>query len=101
MVAEHDLSIEQATRAASLSRAAYYRQSVEWVVRDQEMIQVLNQLVAQHHSWAMDFMSDALYRGCRFRTLNVLDEGVREGLAIEVDTSLPAARVVRTLEQLA
>jgi putative transposase len=31
---------------------------------------------------------------------NVLDEGVREGLAIEVDTSLPAARVVRTLEQV-
>lgn len=54
-----------------------------------------------NESWAMDFVSDALYRGRRFRTLNVLDEGVREGLAIEVDTSLPAARVVRTLEQLA
>ena len=25
--------------------------------------------------WALDFMSDALYRGSRFRTLNVLDEG--------------------------
>jgi hypothetical protein len=33
--------------------------------------------------------------------LNVLDEGVREALAIEIDTSLPAARVVRTLQQLA
>ena len=40
--------------------------------------------------WAMDFMSDTLYGGRRFRTLNVLDEGVREGLAIEIDTSLPA-----------
>lgn len=30
----------------------------------------------------------------------MLDEGVREGLAIEIDTSLPAARVVRTLEQV-
>ena len=32
--------------------------------------------------------------------LNVLDEGVREGLAIEIDTSLPAKRVVRVLDRL-
>jgi putative transposase len=50
--------------------------------------------------WAVDFMSDTLYDGRRFRTLNVLDEGVREGLAIEVDTSLPTERVVRVLEQV-
>jgi len=50
--------------------------------------------------WAVDFMSDTLYDGRRFRTLNILDEGVREGLAIEVDTSLPAKRVVRVLTQL-
>ena len=30
----------------------------------------------------------------------MLDEGVREGLAIEVDTSLPAERVIRVLEQV-
>lgn len=46
------------------------------------------------------FRERCTYRGRRFRTLNVLDEGVREGLAIEIDTSLPAARVVRTLEQV-
>lgn len=50
--------------------------------------------------WAVDFMSDTLYGGRRFRTLNVLDEGVREGLAIEIDTSLPAERVVRVLDQV-
>ena len=50
--------------------------------------------------WSLDFMSDSLYSGRRFRTLNVLDEGVREALAIEIDTSLPASRVVRTLERL-
>lgn len=53
------------------------------------------------HTWALDFMHDTLYNGRRFRTLNVLDEGVREVLGIEIDTSLPAARVVRTLEQIA
>ena len=50
--------------------------------------------------WSLDFMSDSLYQGRRFRTLNILDEGVREALAIEVDTSLPAQRVVRVLQQL-
>lgn len=50
--------------------------------------------------WAMDFMSDTLYGGRRFRTLNILDEGVREGLAIEIDTSLSAERVIRVLEQV-
>ena len=50
--------------------------------------------------WSLDFMSDSLYQGRRFRTLNILDEAGREALAIEVDTSLPATRVVRVLEQL-
>lgn len=50
--------------------------------------------------WAVDFMSDTLYGGRRFRTLNILDEGVREVLAIEVDTSLSADRVIRVLEQV-
>jgi putative transposase len=40
------------------------------------------------------------YSGKRFRVLNVLDEGVRECLTIEVNTSLPAARVVRVLERI-
>jgi putative transposase len=50
--------------------------------------------------WSMDFMADALYGGRRFRTFNVLDEGVREALAIQIDTSLRAERVIRVLEQL-
>ena len=64
-------------------------------------VQPLNAPARPNEIWALDFMSDSLYQGRRFRTLNVLDEGVREALAIEIDTSLPAARVVRTLQQLA
>ena len=45
-------------------------------------------------------MSDALWSGRRFRTFNVLDDLNREALRIEIDTSLPAARVVRALEAL-
>ena len=50
--------------------------------------------------WSIDFMSDALWSGRRFRTFNVLDDFNREALRIEIDTSLPAARVVRALEEL-
>lgn len=51
--------------------------------------------------WSMDFMSDALLDGRQIRTLNVIDDFNREVLAIEIDTSLPAARVVRTLNRVA
>jgi putative transposase len=62
--------------------------------------QPLTVVPAPNRVWAVDFMSDTLYGGRRFRTLNILDEGVREGLAIEIDTSLPAERVIRVLEQV-
>ena len=53
-----------------------------------------------NETWSMDFMSDQLADGRSFRTLNVLDDFNREGLGIEVDISLPALRVVRTLERI-
>src|SRR5690606_32253896 len=55
---------------------------------------------AHNRVWAMDFMHDALYGGRSFRTLNIIDEGNREALAIEVGTSVPSARVIRVLERL-
>lgn len=51
--------------------------------------------------WSVDFMSDVLYSGQRFRTFNVVDDFNREALAIEVDTNLPAARIIRVLDQVA
>ena len=51
--------------------------------------------------WALDFVSDALSWGRRIRCLTVVDCFTRESPAIEVDTSLPGARVVRVLENLA
>jgi putative transposase len=51
--------------------------------------------------WSMDFVHDTLASGRKFRTLNVVDDCTRECVAIEVDTSLGGARVVRVLERLA
>ena len=48
----------------------------------------------------MDFMSDSLNDGRAIRTFNVIDDYNREALGIEVDLSLPSARVIRALEQI-
>ena len=79
--------------------------SLELATPDQEAApspihQPLVVILQSNTVWAADFMSDTLYGGRRFRTLNILDEGVREGLAIEIDMSLLAERVIRVLDQL-
>ena len=50
--------------------------------------------------WSIDFMSDQLADGRVFRLFNVIDDLNREALAIDVDFSLPALRVIRSLEQV-
>lgn len=45
-------------------------------------------------------MRDTLYDGRIFRTFNVIDEGNREALRIEVGTSMSAIRVVRIMDEL-
>lgn len=50
---------------------------------------------------SIDFMSDALWSGRKFRTFNVVDDYNREVLAIEVDLNLPAQRVIRVLDRIA
>ena len=56
--------------------------------------------VAINQVWSMDFMSDSLGDGRKFRTFNVIDDYNREGLGIEVDLSLPSGRVIRSLDQI-
>lgn len=50
--------------------------------------------------YSIDFMHDSLWDGRTYRLLNVIDDYNREVLAIEVDTSLPALRVIRVLERI-
>ena len=51
--------------------------------------------------WSIDFMSDSLMTGRRFRTFNVVDDYNREALAIEVDLNLPSQRIIRVLDRIA
>ena len=49
---------------------------------------------------SMDFMHDKLEDGRSFRLLNLIDDFNRETLSIEVDFSLQAERVIRTLDRV-
>ena len=50
--------------------------------------------------WSLDFVSDALTDGRRFRVLAVVDDYTRECLALVADTSLSGIRVVRELDAI-
>jgi putative transposase len=52
------------------------------------------------HVWTYDFLHDHCLNGTPLKVLTVMDEFTREGLAIEVATSLPAQRVLTVLEGL-
>jgi putative transposase len=48
--------------------------------------------------WSLDFLSDALADGRRFRILAIVDDFTRECLALVPDTSLPGLRVAREID---
>jgi len=62
--------------------------------------QPLEQQAQLNQTWSMDFMSDSLVCGRKFRTLNIIDDCNREALAIVADSSISAPYVTRTLDQV-
>jgi len=76
---EEGLSLRRGRRRKRLSHLRVVR----------ERPQTLN------HTWAADFIHDALFDGRRFRVLAVIDEWSRELRAVEVDASLTGERVSR------
>ena len=62
--------------------------------------QALFQPEKPNQVWSLDFVTDSLWDGTRFRILNVIDDFNREVLAMEIDTTLPSLRVIRVLERI-
>jgi len=61
---------------------------------------VLPAATRPNERWSMDFVSDSLHDGRRFRVLTIVDHFTRESPAIEVGSSLTGKRVVAVLERL-
>lgn len=70
---------------------------VKRIVREGEPLAVPETI---NQCWSMDFMHDQLADGRSFRMLNIIDDFNREALAMDIDLSLPAERVVRALDQV-
>lgn len=62
---------------------------------------VLNKPQRVNQHWSMDFVTDNLYNGRRFRILTVVDDLSRECPVLEVDHSLTGLRVTRVLDRIA
>lgn len=65
--------------------------------RDRKELETPSKL---NETWSIDFMSDALTTGRRFRVLNVIDDHNREALITEAYYSIPANRLINSLKQL-
>lgn len=68
------------------------------IIREKPEVLIVPETV--NECWSMDFMHHNLENGKPYRLFNVIDDFNREGLGIEIDFSLPAERVVRTLNQI-
>ena len=54
-----------------------------------------------NQTWSLDYMSDVLTNGNRFRTANIIDDCKRESLGIKASRSLSAKQVIEFLDDIA
>lgn len=50
--------------------------------------------------WSMDFVSDSLYSGRRFRSINIIDDCSREAICLHADFSITGFRLTRLLDEI-
>ncbi|MBM4135157.1 MAG: hypothetical protein FJ245_15505 [Nitrospira sp.] len=55
------MSIARACRAAKLSRAAYYRQGIDWAKLDAPLVDALNAMVERNRLWGFWKCFDRLH----------------------------------------
>src|SRR5262249_4543704 len=91
----------------TISRAAAWRTPPAWWQRlnMQQSLSVgtrtpIELPTALNQRWSLDFVSDSLADGRRFRILCIVDDFSRECLATVVDTSLIGMRMLRELDHL-
>jgi putative transposase len=59
----------------------------------------LHQAEEKNQVWSMDFMSDSLMNGRRFRTFNIIDDYSRRAVSIEAEFSFPALGTIQAFKR--
>src|SRR5262245_53041289 len=106
---EHEAGAKTADvcRKHGISSATFYKwkgKSGGLEVSEAKRLKALRAPIAvpqgANQRWSLDFASDALSDGRRFRILTIVDDFTRECLALIADTSLSGLRVVREVDAL-
>lgn len=87
--------VERIFKAAGLQLS---RRLKKYVKRDPVP---LEKATEPNQVWAMDFMTDTLENGRKFRVFNLIDTFSKESVLQIIDSSLQGSRLVRELNQLA
>jgi putative transposase len=81
---EEGLNVRSKTRRKRISGARIPREDIKYI----------------NQCWAMDFVSDALFNGKRFRALTIIDVYSRECLSLYADKKITGEKVVMALETI-
>ena len=87
--------VERIYKAAGLQLS---RRPKKYIKRDPVP---LEKATEPNQVWAMDFMTDTLENGRKFRVFNLIDTFSKESVLQIIDSSLQGSRLVRELNQLA
>lgn len=60
----------------------------------------IEQPIQANYTWSMDFMSDRLIDGRKFRTLNIIDDYNREAIHMEISRSITGEAVIEIMRML-
>ena len=61
----------------------------------------LRRATRPHEGWTLDFVHDRLFHGRTFRTLSMMDEFSRSGLALDIAFTFPSCAVIGVLDEIA
>lgn len=100
---ESGMSVPDLCREHGMSTASFYQWRSKYSGMDASLMKRMKELEDENRRLKKMYAEERLkleMDGRSIRTFNVLDDFNREGLGIDVDLSLPSARVIRSLEQI-
>lgn len=98
MIQAYRVGVRRATTLVVWHRSTWYYKSVK---KSDNAVRVgLFETTTINQRWSMDFVSDSLFNGNRFRTLTVVDNFSRERLRLHANSGIKGSEVAEIMEEL-